>query len=131
MIFIIKLKVSVLNINKTIFLEFLEYFEITYLKDYEIKRWNYYDNIEHITNNASKSFNNYLKDLFPKKPHFYKILLTLQKVDSLFSDDYKLRKNGALKKKIRWTDEINVLIKYYKKNEFVELWLKCLRDFKY
>jgi len=38
MIFIIKLKVSVLNINKTIFLEFLEYFEITYLKDYEIKR---------------------------------------------------------------------------------------------
>jgi len=99
MIFIIKLKVSVLNINKTIFLEFLEYFEITYLKDYEIKRWNYYDNIEHITNNASKSFNNYLKDLFPKKPHFYKILLTLQKVDSLFYDDFKMRKGGAWEKK--------------------------------
>ncbi|KAL6592323.1 hypothetical protein U3516DRAFT_517409, partial [Neocallimastix sp. 'constans'] len=76
------------------FLEFLEYFEITYLKDDEIKHWNYYNNIEHITNNASESFNNYLYDLFPKKSHFYKFLLTLQKVDSLFYDDYKMRKSG-------------------------------------
>jgi len=74
MTFIIKLKVSILNIN-IFFLEFLEYFEITYLKYYEIKHWNYYDNIEHITNNASKSFNNYLNNFFPKKPHLYKFLL--------------------------------------------------------
>ncbi|KAL6599645.1 hypothetical protein U3516DRAFT_670302 [Neocallimastix sp. 'constans'] len=62
------------------FLEFLEYFEITYLKDYEIKYWNYYDDIEHITINASELFNNYLNDLFPKeKSHFYTFLLTLKK----------------------------------------------------
>ena len=61
-------------------MEFLEHFEITYLKDYEIKHWNYYDNIEHVTNNASESFNNYLNNLFPKKPHFYKFLLTLQNI---------------------------------------------------
>ncbi|KAG4098958.1 hypothetical protein H8356DRAFT_1391055 [Neocallimastix lanati (nom. inval.)] len=44
-----------------------KYFGITYLKDYYIKHWNYYDNIEHITNNALESSNNYLNDLFPKK----------------------------------------------------------------
>ncbi|KAG4086324.1 hypothetical protein H8356DRAFT_1434641 [Neocallimastix lanati (nom. inval.)] len=90
-----------------------QYFEITYLKDYEIKYWNCYDNIEH----------------------------------SLFYDDYKMRKSGAWEKKLRRTDEINALIKYYKnmeiplkkekkkkkkrkrkRSEFIELWLNCLRD---
>jgi len=64
--------VSVLKINMTISLEFLEYFEINYLNDNETKHWNYYDNIEHITNNASESFNNYLNDLFPKKASYLK-----------------------------------------------------------
>ena len=115
---------------------------LTYLKDYEIKDWNYYDNIEHITNNASESFNNYLNNSLPKKPHFYKFLLTLQKVESLSYDNYKRRKSGVWEqkpKKLR-TDEIDALIKYYKnmeillkkekedKNDFIELWLKCLSD---
>jgi len=92
--------VSVLKINMSISLEFLEYFEISYLKDNETKHWNYYDNIEHITNNASESFNNYLNDLFPKKSIiFKKFLLILQNVDSLLYDTYKIRKSGTLKKK--------------------------------
>ncbi|KAG4093227.1 hypothetical protein H8356DRAFT_1335075 [Neocallimastix lanati (nom. inval.)] len=45
-------------------------FHCDFEKDYEIKHWNYYDNIKHITNNASESFNNYLNNLFPKKSHF-------------------------------------------------------------
>jgi len=39
-----------------------------YLKKY--KNWNYYNNIEHITNNVSESFNNYLNNLFSKKIFF-------------------------------------------------------------
>ncbi|KAL6613702.1 hypothetical protein U3516DRAFT_867550, partial [Neocallimastix sp. 'constans'] len=54
-----KIKSECLEQRYDNFLELLEYFEITYLKDYEIKYWNYYDNIEHLTNNASESFDNY------------------------------------------------------------------------
>jgi len=35
-----------------------------------MKFWNYYNNMEHITNNASESLNNYLNILFPTKPSF-------------------------------------------------------------
>jgi len=31
---------------------------------YTYYNWNYYNNIEHIANNLSESFNNYLKNLF-------------------------------------------------------------------
>ncbi|ORY47992.1 hypothetical protein LY90DRAFT_508976 [Neocallimastix californiae] len=48
------------------FLIFLEYFNKTYLYKYDIQYWNYYNDINHITNNASESFNNYLKKLFYK-----------------------------------------------------------------
>jgi len=36
-----------------------------------MKIWNYYNNIEHIANNASESLINYLNNLFPTKPSFY------------------------------------------------------------
>jgi len=50
-----------------IFLEFLDYFEKTYLKSYKIEYWNYYNKIDHIINNASESYNNYLKNIVSKK----------------------------------------------------------------
>ena len=37
------------------FLIFLEYFEKTYLINYKINEWNYFNCIEHITNNAMES----------------------------------------------------------------------------
>jgi len=68
-------------------LEFFDYFEKTYLKSYKIEYWNYYNNIEHITNNASESCNNYLKNLFSEKPTFYKLILTLQEKEFLSYND--------------------------------------------
>ncbi|KAG4084433.1 hypothetical protein H8356DRAFT_1298932 [Neocallimastix lanati (nom. inval.)] len=65
---IIKIK-SIKN-NYCQFLKFLEYFYKTSLVGYDIKIWNYYNNMEHITNNASESLNNYLNNLFPTKPSF-------------------------------------------------------------
>ncbi|KAG4094982.1 hypothetical protein H8356DRAFT_1399656, partial [Neocallimastix lanati (nom. inval.)] len=59
------------NYDLFFFLEFLDYFKKTYLKSYKIKYWNYYNNIEHITNNALKSYNNYLKHLFSEKLIFF------------------------------------------------------------
>ncbi|KAG4099365.1 hypothetical protein H8356DRAFT_1344155 [Neocallimastix lanati (nom. inval.)] len=40
--------------NYVQFLEFLEYFKKTYLISYETENWNYYDNIEHISNNSKE-----------------------------------------------------------------------------
>ena len=40
------------NLNK-----YLKYFEDTYIKLYNIKRWNYFDKYRHVTNNAVESYN--------------------------------------------------------------------------
>ncbi|ORY23252.1 hypothetical protein LY90DRAFT_515137 [Neocallimastix californiae] len=63
---IIKIK-SIKN-NYCQFLKFLEYFYKTYLIDYDMKFWIYYNNMEYITNNALESLNNYLNNLLPTKP---------------------------------------------------------------
>ncbi|KAL6602680.1 hypothetical protein U3516DRAFT_759449 [Neocallimastix sp. 'constans'] len=90
----------------------------TYLINFETENWNYYDNIEHITNNVSETFNKYLKKLFAKKPTFFQLL----------SEESK------------YYIEIKAMVKYYKnmeillkkkesvRNDFIELWLKCLND---
>jgi len=85
--------------NIIIFLEFLDYFKINYLNIYNTNNWNYYNNIEHITNNASESFNNCLKNLFPKKPTFYKLIIVLKKEEGLSHNDYNRRINGLFLKK--------------------------------
>ncbi|KAG4083842.1 hypothetical protein H8356DRAFT_1436646 [Neocallimastix lanati (nom. inval.)] len=77
------------------------YYNETYLYKYDIQYWNYYNDINHITNNASESFNNYLKKL----------------EESLSYYNYKRKIEGVWKKKriLTKTDEINDLIKKYKK----------------
>ncbi|KAG4090608.1 hypothetical protein H8356DRAFT_1431061 [Neocallimastix lanati (nom. inval.)] len=74
-----KIKSECQEHNYVQFLEFLEYFKKTYLINFETENWNYYDNIEHITNNVSETFNKYLKKLFAKKPTFFQLLSELQK----------------------------------------------------
>jgi len=126
------------------FLNFLEYFNKTYLYKYDIQYWNYYNDINHITNNASESFNNYLKKLFYKKPSFYELIYHLKREESLSYYNYKRKIEGVWKKKKRRiltkTDEINDLIKKYKKkeselidkkcdkNDIIDLWYKCLLE---
>ncbi|KAG4107106.1 hypothetical protein H8356DRAFT_921584, partial [Neocallimastix lanati (nom. inval.)] len=61
-----KIKKSCIENNYNKFLIFLGYFRKAYLILYDIENWDYYNNIEHITNNASESFNNYLSSLFSK-----------------------------------------------------------------
>jgi len=122
-------------------LKFLDFFYNNYLLKYDLDSWNYYNNIEHITNNASESFNNYLNNLFPKKPTFYKLIIILRKEESLSYTDYEKRNNGILEKKrkiINRTDEIKDLIENHKdkeeelickgcdENDIIELWYKCL-----
>ncbi|KAL6589326.1 hypothetical protein U3516DRAFT_675499 [Neocallimastix sp. 'constans'] len=92
---IIKIK-SIKN-NYCQFLKFLEYFYKTYLIDYDMKIWNYYNNIEHITNNASESLNNYLNNLFPTKPSFYELIDKLNELEHLSYYDYQRKIRGIWK----------------------------------
>jgi len=70
------------------FLIFLKYFEKTYLINHKINEWNYYNCIEHITNNAMESFNNYLKYLVPSKPNFYKFVNIIRKEENVSYLEY-------------------------------------------
>ncbi|KAG4099823.1 hypothetical protein H8356DRAFT_1273687 [Neocallimastix lanati (nom. inval.)] len=72
------IKTKSIEKNSCQFLKFLEYFYETYLFGYDMKSWNYYNNIEHITNNASESLNNSLNKLFPMKPNFYELINKLK-----------------------------------------------------
>ncbi|KAG4102918.1 hypothetical protein H8356DRAFT_1420747 [Neocallimastix lanati (nom. inval.)] len=125
------------------FLQFLEYFNKNYLLKYNVNNWNYYKNIEHLTNNASESYNSYLSNIFPNKPLFYKLIYILKEEENLSYNDYQRRTKGNWKKKQKIfsaTDEIKILIENYKskeinlfyngcnRNELVKLWKDCLID---
>ena len=58
------------------------------------KSWNYYNNIEHITNNASESLNNSLNKLFPMKPNFYELINKLKEQEHLSYYDYQMKIKG-------------------------------------
>jgi len=97
--FIIKLKINAKKNNLEQFLIFLEYFEKTYLINYKINEWNYYNCIEHITKNAMESFNNYLKYLVPSKPNFYKFINIIRKEENVSYLEYNNIEEGDWNKK--------------------------------
>ena len=118
----------------------MEYFNKTYLYN-DIQHWNYYNDINHITNNASESFNNYLKKYFTKYLLFMNWFYHLKKEESLSYNNYQRKIVGVWRKKRRIltkTDKINDLIKNYNKkeselidngcdrNNIIDLWYKCL-----
>ncbi|KAG4093437.1 hypothetical protein H8356DRAFT_1428723 [Neocallimastix lanati (nom. inval.)] len=110
---------------------------------YNGNNWNYYENIEHLTNNASESYNSYLNNIFPNKPLFYKLIYILKEEENLSYNDYQRRTKGNWKKKQKIfsaNDEIKILIENYKskeinlfyngcnRNELIKLWKECLID---
>ncbi|ORY31106.1 hypothetical protein LY90DRAFT_512539 [Neocallimastix californiae] len=114
------IKTKSIEKNSCQFLKFLEYFYETYLYGYDMKSWNYYNNTEHITNNASESLNNSLNKLFPMKINFYELINKLKEQEHLSYYDYQIKIKGIwrMKKKIKTkTDEINILIEKYKNKE--------------
>ncbi|KAG4092119.1 hypothetical protein H8356DRAFT_1353496 [Neocallimastix lanati (nom. inval.)] len=79
---------------------------------------NYFNDINHITNNASESFNNYLKKLFYKKPSFYELIYHLKREESLSYNNYKRKIEG----------ESELIDKKCDKNDIIDLWYKCLLE---
>ncbi|KAG4097011.1 hypothetical protein H8356DRAFT_1425672 [Neocallimastix lanati (nom. inval.)] len=62
--------------------------------EYNVNNWNYYENIERLTNNASESYNSYLNNIFPNKPLFYKLIYILKEEENLSYNDYQRRTKG-------------------------------------
>ncbi|ORY76750.1 hypothetical protein LY90DRAFT_501614 [Neocallimastix californiae] len=113
------------------FLQFLEYFNKNYLLKYNVNNWNYYENIEHLTNNASESYNSYLNNIFPNKPLFYKLIYILKEEENLSYNDYQRRTKGNWKKKQKIfsvTYEIKILIENYKSKEINLIYNGCNRN---
>ena len=75
----------------------MEYFNKTYLYKYDIQYWNYYNDINYITNIASESFSNYLKKFFYKKPSLYELIYNLKREESLSYNNYKRKEFGKKK----------------------------------
>ncbi|KAG4083497.1 hypothetical protein H8356DRAFT_1436943 [Neocallimastix lanati (nom. inval.)] len=88
----------------------------TYLYKYDIQYWNYYNDINQIKNNASESFNNYLKKLFYKKPSLYELTYHLKREESLSYNNYKRKIEG----------ESKLIDKKCDKNDIIDLCYKCL-----
>ena len=59
--------------------------------------WNYYNNMEHIANNASELLNNYLNNLFLTKPSFYELIDKLNELEQLSYYDYQRKIRGIWK----------------------------------
>ncbi|KAG4093240.1 hypothetical protein H8356DRAFT_1428982 [Neocallimastix lanati (nom. inval.)] len=117
--------------NYNNFLQFLEYFNKNYLLKYNVNNWNYYENIEHLTNNASESYNSYLNNIFPNKPLFYKLIYILKEEENLSYNNYQRRTKGTWKKKQKIfsaTDEIKILIENYKSKEINLFYNGCNRN---
>ena len=125
------------------FLKFLKYFQDTYIIKYKINEWNYYNCIEHITNNSSESFNNYLNRLIPSNPNFYIFVGLIREEENVSFVKYnsKNKSNPNKKKKIlSKTEKINNLIEKCKimesdlikkennRNDIVDLWYECLKQ---
>ena len=54
-----------------------------------MKIWNYYNNMEHITYNASEPLKYYLNNLFPTKPSYYELIDKLNELEHLPYYDYQ------------------------------------------
>ncbi|KAG4088252.1 hypothetical protein H8356DRAFT_1432913 [Neocallimastix lanati (nom. inval.)] len=69
-------------------------------------------------NEVEKSFNNYLKKLFYKKPSFYELIYHLKREESLSYNNYKRKIEG----------EFELIDKICDKNDIIDLWYKCLLE---
>ena len=66
------------------FKKFLKYFKEAYINKYNHNTWNYFENIQNITNNCCESYNNKIDNYFNKKTTFFKLLCVLKKEEMIY-----------------------------------------------
>ena len=91
--------------------KFLKYFEDYYIKMYNIKNWNYFNNFRHITNNACESYNAKINNLFQKKPTYFKLIYELRLEEADIIINYKKRNLGLLGSNNRRSNKMEIFLK--------------------
>lgn len=130
------------NVNSN-FDKFLKYFEDYYIRRINLREWNYFDVIEHTTNNCCESYNNKINNYFNKKPTFFKLLYILRNEEDEIIKEYERVSSGIWnsKRKIVYgrTDEKDILVRFYEdkinemkeyhmnEDEIIGEWFKCLK----
>lgn len=107
-----KNKISELN-------EFLDYYEKTFIKKYEIDYWNYFKEFNLRTNNPCENYTNRLNSFFEKKPTFYYLVHILAREESLIKKEYEALINNGFHKFYRYNggDYYSCLIYYIDKEK--------------
>ena len=99
------------NSDNENFDKFLKYFEDYYIKMYNIKNWNYFNNFRHITNNACESYNAKINNLFQKKPTYFKLIYELRLEEADIIINYKKRNAGLLGSNNRRSNKMEIFLK--------------------
>ena len=99
------------NSDNENFDNFLKYFEDYYIKMYNIKNWNYFNNFRHITNNACESYNAKINNLFQKKPTYFKLIYELRLEEANIIINYKKRNAGLLGSNNRRSNKMEIFLK--------------------
>ena len=82
------------------FNRFINYFEKNYIKK-NIESWNYFNQLDHRTNNAVEGYNNMLNSTFNAKPTLFKLLHILREDEGKILKEYNFYYNkGYLKTQI-------------------------------
>ena len=83
--------------------DFIKYYEDYYIKLFDYKRWNYFDNPRHTANNSCESYNHKINGLFKVKPTFFKLVYELRVEEADIINTYNKRKAGLLGQEVRRT----------------------------
>ena len=97
---------------------YLNYFEKTCVKSYQLSTWNYYGQLEMKTNNYSEGENHSLNDKFNQKPGFHRLVKELKIKLRFAVRDYNLTKKRNVNDVVDPTDSIM--------DDFVNEFNKCI-----
>ena len=78
------------------FHKFLTYFEDTYLKLCDYKKWNYFSQPRFATNNALEAYNSKINNFFNNKATYFKLVFELLNEEADIINTYNKRKSGLL-----------------------------------
>ena len=76
----------------TFFKKFINYFEKGYIKK-NIDSWNYFNKLDHRTNNCVEGYNNMLNSNFNKKPSLFKLLFILREDEAKINKEFNYYNN--------------------------------------
>lgn len=120
--YVVKIFNKIKNISDNVkFEEFIKYYEDYYIKLFDYKRSNFYDDHRQTTKNSCESYHHKINGLFEVKPIFFKLVNELRLEESDIVNTYSKRKAGLLgQESLITTKSNNILNRMNEKIEEIE-----------